>query len=463
MIVAALLIGLWASAVVLSPAPAGSLALLAPAPLLAFGAWIGWSRSNWVKGFLAAALLLPPLPVAIGNAGPHPALLFAAAGVWAGLVWLRDWRIRSATPLAQSMVLLLVVMVASAIPALLVSGPQVAMGSLARTGLFAIAVYLFLFETQGPGRGVYGQGSRAIRWILGAAFLASLFACLDFYYQLPAPAGYGPQFVWLDTGVLRRAQGLFYEASTLGNFCAFTLILTAVVATRAKSTGVPRLVLAAVGAVAAVALVFSYSRASILCVIVGVATLAVLEGWHLRVRIKWLVLLPAAGIALALVVYRLFPAFAQLYWLRLTASAEFFFAEPNRILSGRIDSWIAAVKLVADHPWYLLSGVGYKTLPYTDLASGAPLVTDNMYLSMLVETGIVGLGAFLWMNAEILRQSYRAARTRDVFGTCIFCFWTGELVQMLSGDLLTYWRVVALYFWVLAIAVRRPGNEHPVS
>jgi hypothetical protein len=39
----------------------------------------------------------------------------------------------------------------------------------------------------------------------------------------------------------------------------------------------------------------------------------------------------------------------------------------------------------------------------------------------------------------------------------IFCFWMGELVQMLSGDLITYWRVLPIYFWILAIAVRESG------
>jgi hypothetical protein len=34
------------------------------------------------------------------------------------------------------------------------------------------------------------------------------------------------------------------------------------------------------------------------------------------------------------------------------------------------------------------------------------------------------------------------------------------MVQMLTGDLLTYWRVLPLYFWVLAVAVR---HEHSVS
>jgi hypothetical protein len=36
----------------------------------------------------------------------------------------------------------------------------------------------------------------------------------------------------------------------------------------------------------------------------------------------------------------------------------------------------------------------------------------------------------------------------------MFCFWAGQSVQMLSGDLLTYWRVLPVYFFVLALAAR---------
>src|SRR5215468_1042349 len=97
-------------------------------------------------------------------------------------------------------------------------------------------------------------------WI---ALFAALFACIDFYFQFPAPAGYGPQFVWLDSGVYRRAQGLFYEASTLGNFCAFFLVMVAAAFFRpreerpvsGKALGIGAVVLLA-------ALVLSYSRAS---------------------------------------------------------------------------------------------------------------------------------------------------------------------------------------------------------
>jgi O-antigen ligase len=116
--------------------------------------------------------------------------------------------------------------------------------------------------------------------------------------------------------------------------------------------------------------------------------------------------------------------------------------------------------MISEHPWYLLTGIGYKTLPYTNLGgTGIPIVADNMYLSVLLETGIAGFVAFLWMNARILMASYRSAVQGNQFGIWIFCFWIGELVQMLSGDLFTYWRVLALYFWVLACAAKACVDE----
>ncbi len=73
-------------------------------------------------------------------------------------------------------------------------------------------------------------------------------------------------------------------------------------------------------------------------------------------------------------------------------------------------------------------GVGYKTLPYSGFI-GRRVVSDNMYLSILVETGIVGLAALLVLNFAILRAGYVAARSgdpeRSFYGTWIFCFWTG--------------------------------------
>src|SRR5437588_774010 len=135
-----------------------------------------------------------------------------------------------------------------------------AAGSLARVALFGISVYLYFYPR------VDALGIRPLFWI---AVGSALFACIDFYFQFPAPAGYGPQFVWLDSGVYRRAQGFFYEASTLGNFCAFFLVMIAVALSRTRAESpVPRPALFAGGAVLFAALVLSYSRGSLVNVAV---------------------------------------------------------------------------------------------------------------------------------------------------------------------------------------------------
>jgi hypothetical protein len=165
-----------------------------------------------------------------------------------------------------------------------------------------------------------------------------------------------------------------------------------------------------------------------------------------------------AGVAAgALLVWKVFPALTLAYWARLSNSAEYLFTGTEGVLSGRVASWRTLIGWISAHPWQTLFGIGYKTLPYTDYL-GAPVIADNMYLSLLVETGVAGLAALLWLNVAILRSSARAARAgsplRSFCGAWMLCFWAGEAVQMLSGDILTYWRILPLYFWVLALAVR---------
>ena len=41
------------------------------------------------------------------------------------------------------------------------------------------------------------------------------------------------------------------------------------------------------------------------------------------------------------------------------------------------------------------------------------MVADNRYLSLLVETGIAGLAAFLGLNFAILRAAARASRASN--------------------------------------------------
>ncbi len=450
---AAIAMGTWSAAVALAPNPWMKLALLAPAIVAAVVWWAILRPQRWLALFFVCLLLTPPLPIPLGDSGVHTAPILVALGVVVGMVRLNQWRTQI-SPLTASFGLFLASILVSLSFAALYSGTQVASGSLMRAGLFAIGVYVYAWSAAGPGASD-GSSLSFVRFLFGVSVIAGLFACADFYYQFPAPAGFEDQFVWLDEGVFRRAQGLFYEASTLGNFCAFFLVMTMVAFFRPRGEApCSKPVLAAGGVVFAGALILSYSRASIVAVLVACAVFVCLR----RVRIGRI--LAGAVIAVttaALVVRFALPSFAASYWDRIDYSLQYILSRPNGVLNGRLATWTVLTNFIASQPWHAVFGIGYKTLPYTHFI-GTEVIADNTYLSLLVETGMVGLAAFLILNAFILRAGLRAARSgnpRAAFlGEWIFCFWAGEMVQMLSGDLITYWRVLPVYFCVLGMAVR---------
>jgi O-antigen ligase len=151
------------------------------------------------------------------------------------------------------------------------------------------------------------------------------------------------------------------------------------------------------------------------------------------------------------------PQLLSAYGFRLWNSVLYSSSATNGVLSGRLDSWRTILSFLFEHPAYLIFGVGYKTLPYSDFL-GTTAIADNAYLSALAETGMVGLAALIAFLIALLRTGYRAANDSDpekaFFGAWTFCFWCGQAAQMLSGDLLTYWRVLPIYLWVLAVAAR---------
>jgi O-antigen ligase len=445
-------IGAYAALIAVTPSLAWSCALLAPLVLALLAWWTLAQPHRWTAAFIATAVLLPPLPIVLGNSGPHPSLLFAGFGLAAGALYLRRWRIASGW-LTGAFLFLLFVLLSSICAAALYSGPEVAAASLIRVLLFSIGIYAFFYTASVPG----SDGLLRVPRLFWMASLSALIACIDFYYQLPAPAGFGPQFIWLQTGVYRRAQGIFYEASTLGNFCTFFLVMIAVAFTRRREEiSISRPALLVGGTLFSAALIFSYSRASILSLLIALAALA----WTQRKHVRWIRAVPLLAVSVsagAAGSYYFLPDRVDAFWFRLSGSALFFADYTEAIFSGRFESWRILLDFLAAHPWHAILGVGYKTLPYSEFI-GQTVIADNMYLSMLVETGIVGLAALVALNFAILYTARRASRHADpnasFFGTWMFCFWVGQSFQMLSADLLTYWRVLPVYLVVLAWAVR---------
>jgi len=442
-------LGLTAAVIAVTPGfalKAAACGMLAAIPLCW---WMLREPARWLALFFLSALLLPPLPVDVGDAGPHIALFFAGCGLLIGLIHAFPICVDR---LAISLCALLAAIAGSVAMAAFYSGFPIAAASMARVLLFGISVYV-LFFVRGSA-----VSFRIVRLLFWAAIGSAVFACLDFYFQFPAPGGYGRQFIWLESGVFRRAQGVFYEASTLGNLCAFFLEMIAVALFRPRAERPVSLAAMLAGGVAlASALVLSYSRASLVNLAVALVVLLWLNRKRVRLARVMLAAFLLGGAAFAMLA-GLLPIFARAYWLRIVQSFSYLFESPDAILSGRIHSWAILLQFLLAHPWHAVFGIGYKTLPYSDFI-GQTAIADNTYLSMMIETGVVGVAALIVWNATVIRASYRAARSDDAqrsfCGTWMLCFWAGQIVQMLSADLLTYWRVLPVYMCVLALAARR--------
>lgn len=430
---------------------------------LLLGAGVCWTLSRperWVLVLLGAAVLLPPLPLPWGDSGPHPAIAVASLGLAAGLAKLRAWR-RCGGSLAAPVALLWFALCASVPWAAFYSGYAVAAGSLARLALFSISIYLFFYVAGGPGREL--RTATLLRLLFLSAAATSAFAAADFYFQFPAPSRFAPQFIWLSGGVYRRAQGLFYEASTLGLFCVFALVMAAAVAVRnaERQLGLRRWQLAAASVPLALALVLSFSRTAMASCLIALGMMVWLE----RARLRWFGkllrtagALAAGGLVAAVLLALLVPHFVEAYLLRLWYTGAWFAEAPDLIFSHRLDSWRRLWEYAGAHPGRLLFGVGYKTLPYAGL-DGTPVIADNTYLSVFIETGLLGLTALLWLHVTVLRCTWRWATSSGtalgrLVGLGMCSFWCGLIFQMLSGDTLTYWRVLPWLFAILAAGLR---------
>src|ERR1700733_1962737 len=139
-IAAGAMVGACAAMIAVRPGFAMKAALCAGMIAIPVLWWMLREPARWLALFFVSALLLPPLPVNIGDAGPHVALLFAGCGLLVGLIHAVPMRFDK---LSWSLVALLAAIAASVALAGIYSGFLIAAASLARVLLFGISVYVF--------------------------------------------------------------------------------------------------------------------------------------------------------------------------------------------------------------------------------------------------------------------------------------------------------------------------------
>lgn len=342
-----------------------------------------------------------------------------------------------------------------------VSGPDAGVVSGSRWLLLCLAALVYFLIRSG-GRHVASLPERSMPVLLFVgAVAAAVYGIVDFVWPIPLNHPPAEQLIWLAGTVVRRAQGPFYESSSFASFCGFFLVAggAALLGRRERYLGVSREALLGLVGVLGLAVLVSFSRSAW----AGILTaLLVVLGMGRFVRIpRGFILL----LALATPVFLLWALSPELWDYLIDARIGRLFdllIDPDAATSGRFATWREVVSIMQSEPRYLLFGVGYKTLAETPVFGGE-IVTDNGYLSLMLETGIVGLAGFVLLSLGILTTFYRLARSRDdrtaFWATTLLATWCGELVLLLAADAHTYWRNLTVLAALMALTLNMAARS----
>jgi O-antigen ligase len=345
------------------------------------------------------------------------------------------------------------------------SGTSTGISSLSRWILLAHAALVFCIIRGFAHEQSEVAEQRIFVLLFGGAVLSAAYGIVDFLWPIPLVHPAADQFLWLDDAVLRRAQGSFYESSNFGNFCAFFLVAGSVAffAHRERDLGLPRPLLVIFISILSLAVVVAFSRSIWASVVAALFASLMLSRWY-----RWSRVL--AVVCAVLIPFGLIWMFWPGLWDYLVSArlGRLFqiLDDPNYATSGRYDTWVRVLSIMRDQPQYLVFGIGYKTLPVTRLFHGE-IVTDNGYLSLLLETGIVGLTGFVLYSCGILKVFVRLARTaRGIpafWATVLFSLWCGELVLFMAADAYSYWRNMAVIAGLMALTLNLAERRGHVS
>ena len=219
--------------------------------------------------------------------------------------------------------------------------------------------------------------------------------------------GAGPQTLQQGGAVAtNRATGSFTHPNQLGTYMVLALPVTIVLA--ADSRGRLRIGLLLAIALDVAGLTLTLARGAIFGALIA---LVVLLAWPAYRRVV------LVGLALMLAVVVINPKVVQNSEIN-TVAARLKTAENFSQTSGaRTRIWAATPRIVAMHP---LIGIGEGNFSNISAVIGLLDVdattvdhAHNILLTFAAETGLIGLGLFVWFCASVAAAGWRAFRTRD--------------------------------------------------
>jgi putative inorganic carbon (HCO3(-)) transporter len=198
----------------------------------------------------------------------------------------------------------------------------------------------------------------------------------------------------------------------------------------------------ALAIVSAICLMYTFSRGGYL---------ALLFGWLFLGLVKQRKLLVLLALFVGMWTSLVPPAVQQ----RVLMTYDQTSGELDHSAATRVNLWHEAMQVFDTNP---LVGVGFDTYAYTEHLNNYK-DTHNIYVKVLVETGVLGLFIFLWLFAKTFVTSYGLFRTaKDPFLASLGLGLAGwvvcSFVANCFGDRWMYLQVNG-YMWVLGGLVSR--------
>lgn len=293
--------------------------------------------------------------------------------------------------------------------------------------------------------------------LLGTGALAALQGMYQFFFQV------GPEeFVLF--GRFMRAYGTFAQPNPYAGYLGLTLPLAVGLV---FATAVPMgerirgwwLVWAVgCGALMFVALVMSWSRGAQIGFAAAVAAMAItivarsgraaVLGATFAVLLVYLLLVGGISVVPATIIQR-FSDFVPYIGIADVRGLEI--TDANFAVLERMAHWQSALEMWTDHPWLGIGIGNYEpvyeryALPQWPLPLGH---AHNYYLNIAAESGVLGVGAYLFLWVAALVGAYRGTRHRKGWYWGIALGILGVLVHLSVHNLFDNLYVHAMYVQV---------------
>lgn len=367
-----------------------------------------------------------------------PSSILAVLFIGAATVWLAaQYRKRGSLP-GSPLRRALVVFVA-AVTISIIGAAQPAVGALEAMRILAVVLMFVVLEQ-------LMTDERAVRQVLLAAFLSLLFplAFTAFGFLTGNP-------LTEEKGDLLRITGPFLQSNTFGRYLMVMVIFGVAIAPYLGKRF--RRPLVAVLLLSSVFLLLTYTRTAIVGAVIGLLVVGSIQS-------KRLLLGVVVGVACALL---LVPQLSSRF-TGLTESPSAF-GPANNSLAWRLSYWTEVLPLANSNP---VTGIG---LGMTARQTDQEKQPHNDFIRMYVETGLIGLGAYVAVLISLVTLGRRAVRAsprhsleRAVgvgFLGCAVAFIADSVSANVISNVVTLWYLFAFAAAAAAIVRLREHRRRP--